>query len=229
MSLKTALVVTVVCLTTFFTFAQRNYDQYNHLGIYGGLNLFDIQTDHFNTEQGNGVTFGFVTRGDVYNNFDLEYGISFTQNNVGIFGRDLTNPANNFNAQYINYRLQGAQVKLIGGYNIILHHLSVEFGPILNVNGKMKLQTPDTYENFILDGYDSVRASDIENVSRVHFHLAAGITAGLENFRLNAQYQYGVTNLFNRFNELAVFDGKKPEGGFEGHTSTIVFGAYLYF
>lgn len=228
MSLKSFLFVTVLLIATQSSFSQRNYQEYNLLGLYGGLTLFDIDTDNFNTQQGSGLTVGFVTRGDVYNNWDLEYGVSFQQNEVGIFGRDLTNPTNNFDEQYINYTLQSAQIKLLAGYNIIRHHLTVDFGPILNVNGKMNLDS-ERFENFILDGYSTLKASDIENISRVHFHLAGGVTAGLENVRLNAQYQYGVTNLFNRFNDTEALTSQNPEGEFKGTTSTIVLGAYIFF
>ena len=66
--------------------------------------------------------------------------------------------------------------------------------------GNLKLDSEE-FENFTVEGYDTITSGDLENVSRVHFHVATGITAGIENFRLGAMYQYGVTNLFGRFNE----------------------------
>ena len=228
MSLKNLFFVTVSLLFFSKITAQRNYDQYNQLGLFGGFNIFDITTSNFNTNPVNGFSLGLVTRGDVYNNFDLEYGVTFHQNQVGIFGRDFNNPLNNFDEQYIDYQLQSVQVKLLAGYNIIMHHLSIDAGPILNVNGKLNLKN-NVYEDYILDGYDNLKASDIDNVSRVHFHLAAGITAGLRNFRVNAQYQYGVSNLFNRFNDSESLAENKPNNGFKGNTSTIIIGAYMYF
>ncbi len=228
MSLKNLFFVTISLFFFSEITAQQNYDEYNQLGIFGGFNIFDINTSNFNTNAGNGFSAGFVTRGDVYNNFDLEYGVSFHQNKLGIFGRDFANPLNNFDEQYIDYELQSVQVKLLAGYNIIMHHLSIDAGPILNVNGKLKLKD-ESFKNYVLDGYDTLKASEIDNVSRVHFHLAAGITAGLKNFRVNAQYQYGVSNLFARFDDQQALATSKPEGGFKGNTSTIIIGAYLYF
>ncbi len=45
------------------TFAQRNYEGYNFLGIQGGISFFDIQTDDLVTKQEMGFTAGFTTRG----------------------------------------------------------------------------------------------------------------------------------------------------------------------
>lgn len=223
MSLKNLLFVTLLFATNAFVIAQRNFNEYNHIGIYGGVTQMDLQTNNFVTEQGTGFAAGFVTRGDVYNNFDMEYGITFMQNQVGILGR---NP-NTLQEQFIDYTLPSTQIRLLGGYNIIRHHLSIDAGPILNVNGRLKPQSG--LEEYILDGYTNLRASDLENVSRIHFHVAAGITAGLENFKLNVQYQYGVTNLFSRFQDSEALQNEAPDGGFKANTSTLIFGAYILF
>lgn len=225
MSLTKILFVTTLLFFFQFTHAQRNYDQNNHLGIYGGVGFFDIITDNFQTEQGTGYTFGFQTRGAFYNNFDLIYGISFVQSEVGILARNVGDPTSNFQSQYVNYTMQAAQINFLASMYIINEHLSIEAGPILNVNGKLKIDREE-FENFVVDGYDTLRASDLENVSRVHFLLAGGITAGIEHFRLGAMYQYGVSNLFNRYNDIA--DIEKPNGKFSGNTSSILLTAILY-
>ena len=226
MSLKKLLFVTISIISIHNLTAQRNYDQNNHLGLTGGIGFYDIITDDFATERGNGYFFGFTTRGAFYNNFDLIYGITFVQNEVGILARNIDDPTNQFQSQYVDYTILSAQINLLASMYIINERLSIEAGPVLNVNGKLKIDDKD-FENFLIDGYDNLRSGDIENVSRVHFYGVAGITGGIENFRVGAQYQYGVTNLFNRFNDNA--DIEKPDGKFEGHTSTILLTATLYF
>ena len=226
MSLKNLLFVTLTILFFKIASAQRNYEEFNHLGISGGIGFFDIVTDNFVTEQGTGFIFAFTTRGMFYNSFDLIYGISFVQNEVGIFARNFGNPSNTFQSQYVNYTIQSAQITLLTSYNIIRNRLSLEAGPILNVNGKLKLDS-NNFKDFILEGYETLKAGDIQNVSKVHFFLAGGITAGIENFRLGAQYQYGVTNLFNRFNDIDEIE--MPEGGYDGHASTFLLIAVIYF
>lgn len=227
MSLTKLTFVTFLMFFSLHLLSQRNFSEYNMLGLQGGVTWFDINTTNFNTQQGSGFLAGFSSRGDVYNNFDLEYGISFFQHTVGILGAGTVGNSG-ISQQYLDYTLSGVQIKLLPGYNIIRHHLSIDAGPILNINGKMNLDS-ENLENFILDGYETLSARAIEDVSRVHLHLAAGITGGLRNFRVNVQYQYGATNLFARFNDAELLAAEKPQGGFRGNTSTIVAGIYFYF
>ena len=227
MSLKKLNIVTLFfCFTAIQ--AQHVREEYNFLGIQGGATLFDVTTDNFNTEQGTGIFAGFVTHGDFYENFDLEYGITFFQNQLGIYGRKFNGAIPTSDAKYVPFTISGVQVKFLGSYNIVTHYLSIDFGPILSVNGKMKLKHEGDKE-YILEGYTGVTGEDISSVSPIHFHLAGGITAGLKHFRLNAQYQYGVTNFFNRLNDEENLSAEKPEGGFKGNTSLILLGAYIFF
>ncbi|MBT8255601.1 MAG: hypothetical protein KJO23_03595 [Bacteroidia bacterium] len=226
MSLKNSIFVTVAFLSIQSALAQpTDFLEYNYIGLTGGLGISDIQTDNFVTDSGTGYYFGFTTRGAFYNSFDLIYGISFVQNQVGILGNNLSDPNNSFDSQFIDYTMQAAQINLLGSLNIVRDHLSIEAGPILNVNGKMKLND-DGFGSFTLEGYETLKAEDIQNVSRVHFMVAGGITAGITNFRLGAMYQYGVTNLFNRFNENG--EVNQESGSFEGHTSNILLMATIY-
>ena len=217
MSLRTPLFVTLLLLLFLQSNAQRNYDSYNRLGIAGGMTLFDINTDNLITEQGAGFAAGFTTRGSFRNAFDLIYGITYYNNKVGIAA------SNVLDSQSVDYTIQSAQVTFLGSYNIIRHHLSIEAGPILNVNGKLKLDD-NRFDNYIIEGYSTLKAKDIQDVSKVNFHLAGGITAGLESFRLSAQYQYGVTNMLKNLN-----DKDLEFSDFEGNSSTITLAAYIYF
>ena len=225
MSLKNLLFVTLFLFISIQVFSQRIREEYSFMGINGGYTLFDINTDNFNTQQGGGFTAGFVTRGDWYNRFYMEYGVNFTQNQVGIYGR---NPDAANSDQYIDYSLSGVQLRLQVGYHIIRHHLGIEFAPILSVNGKLKPKS-ESYNDYLIDGYDNVRAEDISDVSTVNFHLGTGLTAGVKNFRAHFQYQYGVTNLLNRLNDEEALADEKPGGGFKGNSSIIVLGLYILF
>lgn len=217
MSLKNILFVTFSLLFFQQSFSQRNYESYNRMGLQGGFTLFDITTSDFVTSQESGVMGGFTTRGAFYNNFDLIFGINYLSNNVGIQG------SKGGNKQFIDYSIQSAQINFLGSYNIIKHHLSLEFGPILNINGKMKLKRSG-FDDYIIEGYNTLRADEIQDISKINFHLTGGITAGIENFRLSAAYQYGVTNMFNKLN-----DKDLENTDFEGHSSSIVVLAIFYF
>ncbi len=214
--------VIVVSFCLFFfqqTFAQRNYNDYNFLGVQGGVTFFDIQTDDLVTTQQTGFTAGFTTRGAFRNDFDLIYGISFQNAAVGVEGSDLLGT----DKQNIGYTIQGAQINFLGSYNIVVKHLSIEFGPVFDINGKMKLDN-DKYESYILTGYKEITAKDIQEISRFNVRLAGGLTAGLEHFRISGQYQYGITNMLAKLNEKGL-----ENKDFKGHSSTIVLAAVIYF
>ena len=212
--------LSLVIFSLFFfqqTFAQRNYDGYNFLGVQGGITFFDIQTDDLVTQQQEGFVAGFTSRGAFRNNFDLIYGISFQSASVGVEGSILTDTQN------ISYTIQGAQINLLGSYNIIKKHLSIEFGPVFDINGKMKLDQ-DEYEDYILTGYNTLTAKNIQEISRFNVRLAGGITAGLEHFRISAQYQYGITNMLGKLN-----DENLENDDFKGNSSTIILMGVIYF
>ena len=218
MSLKIIFFVTILFLFTQESISQRNFDGSNFLGITGGYTMFDIMTSDFNTKQAGGFIGGFSTRGAFRNDFDLIFGLNYFSNNVEIFGA-----ASSSETQYIDYNLQGVQLYFLGSYNIIKNYLSVEFGPVLNVSGKLKLKS-ETFEDYILDGYTSLKAKDIREVSPVNFHLHGGITGGVKNFRLSAQYQYGVTNMLGKLNKNDL-----EYDNFKGNSSLIVLAGIFYF
>ncbi len=225
MSLKNLAFVTFTLFFIITSQAQRNYGSYNRLGLKAGLTLFDIKTSDFKTKQASGFIGGFTTRGSFYNGFDLIYGINFFSNNIEVLAVN-TGGINPQNIQeYVDYSIEGVQVNFLGSYNIIRHHLSLEFGPLLNVSGKMKLKSEDTYGNYILDNDDLIlRASQIQDVSKVNFLVMGGLTAGLENFRLWGQYQYGVTNMLKNLNDKGLI-----KTDFKGNSTTLIFGAVFYF
>lgn len=219
MSLRTCFLTTISFIFFQQIFAQRNYDGYNFLGIQGGITLFDIQTDDLVTKQQTGFTAGFTTRGAFRNDFDLVYGISFQSASVGVEGSSFLGT----DTQNISYTIQGAQINFLGSYNIVPKHLSLEFGPVFNVNGKMKLDN-DIYKDYVLSGYETITAKDIQEISQFNVHIAGGLTAGLEHFRVFGQYQYGLTNMLGKLNSKDL-----ENNDFKGNSSTIIVGAVIYF
>ncbi|MCR9183612.1 MAG: hypothetical protein NXH73_11860 [Flavobacteriaceae bacterium] len=214
------LTLAIFFVSTLQLEAQKNFKEFNVIGVSGGLTLYDINTDDFTTTSRESYMLGFQMRGNVYNNFDMIYGISFYDTKIGISAS--STPVGG-NKEVLDYNMQSAQVSVLWGYKVIREHLSVEAGPILNVNGKLTLKdTP--FENYIVDGYTTVRAIDLEDVSKVNFHLAAGLTAGFRNFRIFGQYQYGVTNVLNKLNSQNL-----ENSNFKGNSSLLTVGVTAYF
>lgn len=214
------LLLIVLFLGTIAMNAQRNFNEFNVIGVSAGLTLYDITTTNFTTSSKESYMFGFQMRGNVYNNFDMIYGISFYDTKIGILA---SNTPNGNNKEVLDYNLQSAQITVLWGYKILREHLSVEVGPILNINGKLTLKDTQ-FEDYIIDQYTSVVATDIENVSKVNFHLAGGLTAGFRNFRVFGQYQYGVTNMLNKLNSQNL-----ENSDFKGNSSLITVGITAYF
>ena len=222
MSLKSLLFVTVLLLVFQQSFSQNNFEEYNLLGLNGGLTFFDIDTPNFLTKQRTGFVGGLTTRGTFYGGFDLIYGVNFVSNQIAILSSDASLPTNP--DRYIEYGIQGVQITFLASFNVIRHHLTLEAGPILSVTGKMNLKN-DNYGDYIIAGYETLKASDIEQISKVNFNVQGGLSTGVRNVRLSAHYQYGVTNTFNALNDREI---EKAKGTFEGNTSSIIILATLY-
>lgn len=83
---------TFIATALCFIFSQQiyvleNYNDYNFLGIQGGITIFNIQIYDFVTEQKIGFIAGITKRVSFRNNFDLVYGISFESVTIWIGGK----------------------------------------------------------------------------------------------------------------------------------------------
>ena len=214
------LVAFVVLFVTQFTYSQRNYQgEYNRIGLQGGVTMFDIKTDNFTTSASQGFTGGFTTRGAFYNDFDLIYGVNFYDLNVDIQARE----NNVAQAQKVNFGIFGVQLNLFASYNIIGQHLTIEAGPAVQFSSK--LTTDKDKQNYIIDGYNTLTAKDIEGVSKININGVVGLTGGFEDFRIWAHYQYGINNLLDGIND----NTNVPNGSnFEGNLTLINIGAVFY-
>ncbi|MGK0386016.1 MAG: hypothetical protein ACI849_000622 [Patiriisocius sp.] len=224
--LKKLFIVTLFFSVTTTVFAQRGAygdGNYNRIGIQGGYSLFDINTSDLVTESGDSFTLGFTTRGSFRNNFDLIYGINFISNKLAVKAGLPCGILDCPEAQFINYSIIGAQVNFLVSYNIIKHHLSIEAGPLFNINGKMKLDS-DRFEDYTVQGYNTITARDIEQISTLNGAALIGITGGFEQFRINVNYQYGFTNTLGGLN-----DENLENQDFKGNTSNITIAGIIYF
>ena len=172
-------------------FGQYEYRDSNRIGISLGVNQFTLNTNDFQTKPGTGWNGGLSMRGNYYNNWDMVYAIQFSENNFTV----TTNSG--FLTEDTNYKLPSAQISLMWSYKIVENHLSFEFGPLVQVNGKLKLDYND--ENNIITG-TTLLAKDIVDISTFNFFPVIGITAGVRHVRLNISYQYGVNNMLGNLN-----------------------------
>lgn len=173
-------------------FSQYKYRDSNRIGIIFGVNQFSLNTNNFQTKLELGWNAGLSMRGNFYNNWDMVYAIQFSENNFSVATNSLT-----LAREDVNYKLASAQISLLASLKIIESHLSIEFGPIVQVNGKLNLDNKE--ENNVISG-TTLLAKDIREISNFNFYPTVGITFGVRHFRANVSYQYGVNNMLENLN-----------------------------
>ena len=222
MSKQLNLLVAITLLFVTKTYSQRpNYEIKNMIGVHGGITEFNIYTDNLITEKQSGWAFGLTGIVNVEHKwFDFSYGLQFSDNNVNISGR-MTDDVQE--SESLEYKLSAVQLAALLHAKIIGQNLTVDFGPVIQANGKLKLKD-ESQENYYVNGFDGLQAQNIEDISKVNINGAIGVTAGFKNFRLRAQYQYGLTNMLNKLNDLEI-EGTK----FKGNQSQVLFTAMVLF
>ena len=186
-------VLIVVCaLFSIIVVAQRGNKDSNRIGISGGLTQMSIFTNNFNVTPQTGWTGGFHVRGNFYNDWQMSFGMFFTDSNFSVQTRKVVSIVET------NYKLSAVQIYLMPGYVISQNHLNIEFGPVLQINDKLTIDKADE-ANFLVD-QPLLTAKDITDVSKINANIYAGINVGFTNVRLRLGYQYGLNNFFNSLN-----------------------------
>ncbi len=215
------LLVAILLLFVTNTFAQRpNYDIKNFIGLHGGITQFDIITDNFTTEKQNGFIAGLTGIVNVPHKwYDVSYGIQFSQNNLNILG-GVTDVDGD---ESLEYKLSAVQLALFMHAKILRQNLTIDFGPVIQANGFLELKDK-AQEEYFVNGFDDLNAIDLRDISKFNINGAIGATAGFNNFRVRAQYQYGLTNMLNKLNDLEIGDTE-----FKGNQSQVIFTAMVLF
>lgn len=190
--MKKTCFTSVLVLISMIVFAQYNYRDSNRIGISFGANQFTLKTTNFQTKPGIGWNAGLSMRGNFYDDWDMVYAMQFSENNFSVATKTLFLANEN-----VNYKLESAQISLMLSYKIVENHLSIEFGPNVQINGKLKVDSSG--ENNIITG-TTLLAKDIVDISQFNFYPAIGITAGIRHLRLNIYYEYGINNMLGNLN-----------------------------
>ena len=189
--MKKICFTTVLVLISMAGFAQYEYRDSNRIGIFFGINQFTLNTNDFQTKPETGWNGGLSMRGNFYDDWDMVYAMQFSENNFSVVTNSI------FVTEDTNYKLASAQVSLMLSYKIVENHLSLEFGPLVQINGKLKVDQDQ--ENNIISG-TTLLAKDIVDISKFNFYPTIGITAGVKHVRLNVSYQYGLNNMLGNLN-----------------------------
>ena len=201
--MKKTFITAAFILLTLSVFGQYEYRDSNRIGIVFGMNQFSLNTKNFVSNPEWGWNAGLSMRGNYYNDWDMVYCIQFSENNFKVAANN-----NSVTNTEVKYTLASAQRTLQLSYRLIENHLSFEFGPLIQVTGKLK--TDFDKENYTVSG-TTLLVKDIFDVSKFNFYPSVGITAGAKHLRLNISYQYGVNNMLGNLNS------KNLGVNFKGH------------
>ncbi len=185
----------LIVLCTLFSMvvaAQRGNKDSNRIGISGGLTQMSIFTDNFNVTPQQGWTGGFHVRGNFYNDWQMSFGMFFTDSNFSVQTKKVVSVVDT------NYKLSAVQIYIMPGYVVSPNHFNIEFGPVIQINDKLVIDK-DQEANILVD-QPTLTAKDITDVSKINANIYAGVNFGFTNVRLRLGYQYGLNNFFGNLN-----------------------------
>ena len=186
--------------------AQRGNKDSNRIGIGAGLTQLNIYTDNFSVTPEAGWIGGLSVRGNYYNNWQMSFGMFFTDSNFSI------PTLKGLQQTQTNFKMSAVQIYIVPSYVAIEDHLNLEFGPVLQINGKLGIDKDD--ENNLLLDQPGLIAKDIVDVSKINANFYVGINGGIKNARERIGYQYGLTNFFGNLNnnDNVTLLGEKMKG-----------------
>ena len=147
-------------------FSQYGYRDGNRIGIYAGINNTQLFTSDFNVKPEIGWSAGMQVRGNYYNDFSMIFGMQFSENNFSV---ETLSPL--LQKQDVKYKIMSAQIRLLLSYNVVKDHVSIDFGPVLQVNDKLKYQ--DTYKNNVVSG-TLLTADQIKDITKINGNVYFG-------------------------------------------------------
>jgi hypothetical protein len=116
------------------------------------------------------------------------------------------------------FTFSGVKIRLLFSYNIVEDHISFDFGPVLQVNGKMSVNSID--ENNIIKG-TLLKANQILDVSKINGNFYAGFSAGGKVVKALIFYEYGFTNILNNLNSQEGLTLLNNNSKFKGNIGTL--------
>lgn len=215
--------ILILLFVSFQMNAQfRGRDTYNRLGLQAGVTYGGFNTKNFSTTDKLSFMAGFTTRANFYNNLIVIYGVNFYEFNTGMSVMESMTA----NAQEIDFKASGVQLNLFIGQKLIGEHLSIEIGPVLQINSKLK--TDDQYQDYFMEGY-AIQAKDLEDISKINLNVAAMISTGFRDVKFWAQYQYGITNTFGNLDEESIKNKDSRITNLNAHLGLASAGVVFYF
>jgi len=219
------LVAFTMCFVTIIHSQHKTYDIVNGFGVMAGISLYDIKTDNFTTKQGTGFVGGMLATLDLpHKGYTVSYGMQLSENNFEISGRTTDGVAGN---EILEYKLRAVQLGFYYHKKIFGDNFTIDVGPQIQYNGKLELKD-ETKEGYFINGYDSLIAKDIENISQFNVNGLVGASAGIGALKIRAQYIYGFLNILDKLNDKNLNVGNNTDE-FKGNQTMLVFAVMFSF
>ena len=221
---KNLLFVTVFTLFILKSFAQGSGDSYNKIGVSAGVVFATIDSDELNFSAGQGLTFALETRGSFSKTVDFIYALNYFDATMEVETSPIggTQPGAT-GTEITTMKLSSVQLQFLGSLNIFRHHLSIEAGPAVAIQGKFKPQDGNDELRFVT-GYNNVSIDSLREVATVDFRGVVGVTAGFEPVRISLMYIRGFTNALSKIQQA-----NTETANFSGNTSYISLRGIVYF
>lgn len=154
--------------------------------------------------------------------YNISYSLQLSENNLEISGFRFDEDVNI--EDQLEYKIMTAKLSFLFHAKTIGEFLTIDFGPMLQYNGKLELQS-DNEENLSLRFSDTfIPARELEDISQFNVNGAIGATLGLKFIKLRAQYIYGFTNILDKLNDKNLISED-----FKGNQSMLTFSALITF
>lgn len=220
---KSTLSVVICILFVTMSYAQRkNYKIQNGIGLQGGITQFDIQTDNFETKKNSGFIGGMAASVDIPHKwYNVSYNIQLSENHI-----DINTLSPSLTEEFVEYKVFMANISFLLHVKLIKNHLTLDVGPMLQYNGELELKD-DAKEGYLIKGYNNLLTEDIRDISNFNVNGAVGLSLGIRQFLIRAQYMYGFTNMLGNLNKQDFDIGTK--GKFKGNQSLLALSAIITF
>ncbi len=185
--------ILILLLLASSSFAQYGKGDFNHIGLSLGVNQTHLFTNNFNVNPGMSWTAGLAIRGNYYNDFAMVYGMNFTDNLFKVETNSL------LGTKEVELKMMAVQVHLLLSYKIAGSNFSIDAGPVLQINSKIKFDEADA--DLFIANAGLLRVENLEEISPINCNAHIGLTGGFDNVRLNLSFQYGITNVLNNLNK----------------------------
>jgi hypothetical protein len=207
------IILSLFCFVSLASYGQHGWRDANRIGLTAGPNFTNVISSNIDATSKMGWTAGAQVRGNFHNYWSTTYGIRFMESNFAVNTRT---PGGR--AQEVTYTTRGAQISFVFSYNLIEDVMSLDIGPVLQVNSDLKFKKG--LQRNVIEG-TAMQVKEFTKINPFNGLVYLGTTIGNNTIRVNVNYTIGVNNTFNRLNNQEGLISKNNQQRFTGRTGML--------